>query len=287
MHRVLRGDVLGGRALAVAADRLTLTQDTRAHSHDFLEIAVIEAGSAWHRTSMGRQRLVRGDAVVLRPGEWHAYEDSAGLRVANCYVGTEVFARELSWTRGDPALRRLVWPRDHSSGRIGRLSVHLPAVGLGGVVGGVQAMIDDGRVPAPSRAHLVGELLGVLAHVADAVPAAPESVFASTRPAVVRSTELLEESPALAWSMGGLARAVHLSPSHLGRLFTEDIGISPMRYLTRLRAEWAAALLVETDLQVSIVAAQVGWHDPNLLARRFRAEFGLSPTQYRLRFRAR
>ncbi len=60
-----------------------------------------------------------------------------------------------------------------------------------------------------------------------------------------------------------------------------------MRYLTRLRAERAPALLVETDLQVSVVAALVGWHDPNLLARRFRAESGLSPTQYRSRFRAR
>lgn len=57
-----------------------------------------------------------------------------------------------------------------------------------------------------------------------------------------------------------------------------------MTYLGRLRAERAAALLIETDLPVAAVGRLVGWNDPNYASRRFRHFFAFSPAAYRTRF---
>lgn len=294
VHRVLRGDVLGDRSPAVAAERLTVQGESGAHSHDFLEIAVVRAGTARHATSAGSQPLGPGDVVVLRPGEWHAYADGVGLQVANCYVGTEVFSRELAWVREDAVLRQLVWPRVAAGDAVRHLSVRLAPDRRDAVLGAVDALValtaPSGRgwssaLAGATRARSVVALLQVVAAVAEAVPAPTAEVLQPTRPAVVAAAALMEADPATRWTLAGLGRATHVSTAHLGRTFTEDIGVSPLRYLARLRAERAAALLVETDLTVARVAATVGWTDPNLFARRFRAELGLSPTRYRARFR--
>src|SRR5579859_1533372 len=49
------------------------------HSHSFVEIAFVVAGSATHLSLGGRQRLTAGDVVLLRPGVWHGYDDCARL----------------------------------------------------------------------------------------------------------------------------------------------------------------------------------------------------------------
>ncbi|MBL1120176.1 helix-turn-helix domain-containing protein [Streptomyces sp. 110] len=59
-----------------------------------------------------------------------------------------------------------------------------------------------------------------------------------------------------------------------------------MAYLGRLRAERAAALLIETDLPVAAIGRRVSWPDPNCTSRRFRHHYGMSPAHYRERLRA-
>ena len=83
------------------------------------------------------------------------------------------------------------------------------------------------------------------------------------------------------WTVEDLAAAVAVSPAHLSRLFRLATGKPPMAYLSVLRAEAAALLLLRTPEPVSAVGAAVGWTDPNYFARRFRAHFGASPTAFR------
>jgi AraC family L-rhamnose operon transcriptional activator RhaR len=128
----------------------------------------------------------------------------------------------------------------------------------------------------------VGLLLAVLG---GALPAGGEEV-ARPDPAVTAAARLLEADLTGAWTVERLAAAAGLSPGRLARLFTRRMGVPPMAYLGRLRAERAAALLIETELPVAAIGRRVGWPDPNYASRRFRQHFGLSPARYRERFRA-
>lgn len=100
-------------------------------------------------------------------------------------------------------------------------------------------------------------------------------------PAVLAAISLLEASAAHQWTLDELADGVSLDPSYLVRLFKSGVGMPPMAYLNRHRAERAAYLLLRTDRSVSRIGAEVGWADPSYFARRFKACFGISASAYR------
>ncbi len=81
--------------------------------------------------------------------------------------------------------------------------------------------------------------------------------------------------------MPELADAVHLYSSQLRRVFTDAFGKSPIAYLTMLRAERMANLSKATESPISVIAASVGWGDPDFAAQQFRRSIGITPSEYR------
>ncbi len=79
-----------------------------------------------------------------------------------------------------------------------------------------------------------------------------------------------------------LARAVNLSLWHFYRLFKNETGMTPARYLKQLRMERAAHLLQTTFLNVKEIMLKVGVRDESHFVRDFRQAYGTTPTRYRL-----
>ncbi|SPT57623.1 L-rhamnose operon transcriptional activator rhaR [Actinomadura madurae] len=275
MHRVRRAEVFPPGGPPAVAERYELRNGAALHSHDFIELAVVTGGTATHVSAAGERELDRGSVTMLRPGDWHGYRDCRRLVVHNLYVGPEVFQRELAWLRADPQLGRIL----HDAGRSGH-PLRLDPTTLRIVETGLTAITDRPR-PEPPHAVLVGMLLCLLGGTAASLPADPAG---RTHPAVTAAAQLLENDIQRAWTLSELAAAVTTSPAYLARLFTAQLGVPPMTHLGRLRAERAAALLIETDLPVAAVGRLVGWNDPNYASRRFRHFFAFSPAAYRTRF---
>src|SRR5262249_27261982 len=63
--------------------RHRLNVDNHAHDHDFMELAVMLGGTARHLSDRGEAIIGKGDAVLLRPGTWHAYLECRDLDVIN------------------------------------------------------------------------------------------------------------------------------------------------------------------------------------------------------------
>lgn len=99
--------------------------------------------------------------------------------------------------------------------------------------------------------------------------------------------ELLQTDLAHPWTAYELAGGVHLSPSRLRGLFVEELGVTPLGVLTRLRVREMARLLRETGLTVREIAQDVGWRDQAHAAQQFRKLTGRSPTEYRAETRSR
>src|SRR5262245_60916147 len=79
-----------------------------------------------------------------------------------------------------------------------------------------------------------------------------------------------------------LARQAGFSPQHMNRIFHRALGSTPLKYLTRLKIERAAELLIETNRTVETIAASVGFEDPYYFSRVFKREVGRSPAAFRL-----
>jgi AraC-like DNA-binding protein len=84
-------------------------------------------------------------------------------------------------------------------------------------------------------------------------------------------------------SVDSLAAMYHLSPRHLGRVFTGHFGISPGQYLIRQRLKLCAHQLLNTDKQIKEIAADCGFTHQGYFIRQFLRHFGTRPSDYRLR----
>jgi len=78
-----------------------------------------------------------------------------------------------------------------------------------------------------------------------------------------------------------LAQRRGLSPTHFRRLWDEQVGVPPARYLTELRLRRACRLLVEEDEPIAAIAAAVGFADALHFSRRFHAFTAIGPQAYR------
>jgi AraC family transcriptional regulator of arabinose operon len=78
-----------------------------------------------------------------------------------------------------------------------------------------------------------------------------------------------------------IAAATHLSASRFAHLFSETLGVSPMKHLEAQRIEAAKALLLTSNDPVYAVAQKVGFENPFHFSSRFRRRVGQSPRDFR------
>lgn len=102
-----------------------------------------------------------------------------------------------------------------------------------------------------------------------------------TEPRMEQLWNVVAAELARPWTTGDMAAIVNVSEQHLRRLCAAQTGASPMRYLTRLRLERAAALLTQTIEPISDIAQRVGFGAPFAFSRAFARQFGRSPSAYR------
>ena len=87
----------------------------------------------------------------------------------------------------------------------------------------------------------------------------------------------VHSNPEHGWTVATLADEVAMSRSAFAARFTELVGESAMRYVTRWRMHVALDLLQRTDASVASVAGQVGYDSEAAFSRAFKRVIGLSP----------
>ncbi len=96
-----------------------------------------------------------------------------------------------------------------------------------------------------------------------------------------RILSLLNRSYADKLNLDNLAAAGNVSVSTVIRLFNEHLGCPPLAYLTRLRIDLAASMLLTGNLPVKEVAWKVGYDNPLYFSSLFHRHKGLSPREFR------
>ena len=88
-------------------------------------------------------------------------------------------------------------------------------------------------------------------------------------------------------TVAGIARAVHCSPFHLGRLFRRATGMTLHRAVVRLRLREGLERLLDEPAGVAAVALDVGFASHSHFADAFRSEYGCPPSAARRELLAR
>ncbi|KUO06335.1 GlxA family transcriptional regulator [Streptomyces caeruleatus] len=94
----------------------------------------------------------------------------------------------------------------------------------------------------------------------------------------------ITEHPDTDLSVESLATRASLSPRHFARAFQAETGMTPGRYVDRVRLEHARRLLEDTTDGVEEISRASGYGTPEAMRRAFVKSLGAAPAEYRRRF---
>lgn len=100
-------------------------------------------------------------------------------------------------------------------------------------------------------------------------------------PVMQRADRWIRQHLASPITLDALAAALHMTPRTLARHFAAAAGLSPIRYVQRLRVEQAVLLLETGTASLDDIAAQVGYADASMLRRLLVREKGVKPSLLR------
>ena len=84
-----------------------------------------------------------------------------------------------------------------------------------------------------------------------------------------------------------MAARAHMSPRHFARAFRAETGITPARYVERVRLEAARRRVEESAEPIAAVAQACGFGTAETMRRVFLRALGVGPAEYRRRFQSR
>ena len=107
---------------------------------------------------------------------------------------------------------------------------------------------------------------------------------ANRTPRLLGLLEWMAQNLAADLSLEALAQRAHLSSRSLSRLFVQELGMGPGRYVEQLRLEAARGLLQDSGASIGTVARLTGFRHPENLRRTFHKHLSVSPQDYAERF---
>jgi len=108
-------------------------------------------------------------------------------------------------------------------------------------------------------------------------PDTAESHAQAVRRVINSIRERLDESI----SLEKMAAVAYMSRFHFNRTFREVTGLPPRRFLSALRVQAAARMLLDTDHSVTEICLDVGYNSLGTFIRRFAGVLGVSPMRLR------
>lgn len=93
--------------------------------------------------------------------------------------------------------------------------------------------------------------------------------------------EYIDEHCAEPLTVADIAQYVFMSVGYFSKIFTQELKMSPIAYLTKVRIDKACQLLLKEDSKVSVVANKVGFTTIQSFNRIFKKIMDLTPQEYR------
>jgi len=95
------------------------------------------------------------------------------------------------------------------------------------------------------------------------------------------AVDYIESHYAEPLNLSDIAKALHLSVSRMSHVFKEQMGVTVVDYLTKVRIEHSKELLIATDKNCTEICFEVGYNNQSYFTRTFKDLAGVTPKQFR------
>ena len=239
-------------------------QEFAPHFHYCYSVGVLVEGAFRYRHCRREGVARKGTVLLVNPGEVHSGSglDGRPFRIRVAYVGVARLV-EIAHALGRPDMNTvmLTSPVVDDVDLAARL-MHL-----------FDALLDD-TDPALLAALEASTLSALVERYGN--KEAPIRAWSHERRRVRLAREFLEAHYQAPVRLTELSARAGLSRFHFLRVFQEEVGLTPHRYLTQVRLERARAMLTAGD-DIAHTALACGFNDQSHLNRQFKRLLGVTP----------
>ncbi|WP_454747734.1 helix-turn-helix domain-containing protein [Ciceribacter selenitireducens] len=219
----------------------------------------------------GRHDRPMARAIYVPAGVplWTRFTSSHSFSHLDLHLHTDRLVRFLAPSVGASAARSIL-----------RRPVEIEEVGPIETLAGL--LVDE--VSAPSKHAVYAESLvgGIAAALLDLPRQASEPVNGRlTQAQMNKLTARVDASLDCRMTVGEMAATVDLSESWFATVFKQTTGKTPLQWLLARRIELVQKRLVEGELNLADIAAQLGFSDQSHLTKAFRQAVGETPAAWR------
>ncbi len=257
--------IAGGEAWSVSEIVCAAGPDDRpyAERHRGFSVSAVFAGVFTYRGERGASLLYPGGILLGNSGACYecGHRHSVGDRCVSFNLSEDAF-EEIAGTR---KLRRFSQPMLPASDKLTPLF----------------AAIEGLRTGAPRAEELAIEVVETVVGALSGAPPAPAAPASWEARRVIEVLRHIEERADEPLDLQRMAAIAGLSRHHFLRSFRRLVGMTPYRYLLRVRMACAARRLAATRDPIITIALEAGFGDVSTFNARFRAIFGTTPSNYR------
>lgn len=269
-------------------EQLDSQRATPIHDHEFYEIAIILQGSARHSTGGVVTEASVGDTFVIPTGASHSWTGTRDLQLLNIYYRAECFISIIGASGESTSLSSLFFSSHFFENPAMRAVVNFKTnshtlASIRNELAEIQFLPDE--LPILAQTFCAGCFLKILSRLASnylthhSLSPAKQLMH----PTVYRLLEALNHQASLGEvpSMSLHADQLGMTPQYISRIFTEQVGMPPIKYFNQRRLEHAKELLSKNFHTTTEIAHRLGFSDSAHFCRAFKENFHLTPSEFR------
>jgi AraC-like DNA-binding protein len=262
------------------AVRRTRQPDLGPHMHTFIELVMVVGGSGTHLIQSECCPITVGDVFVIPPYTPHGYADTDDLTIYNILFKERMFQRYQAELELIPGFHGLIYLEPYYRtlrGFAGRLTLTPDQI--------VQAMSLVTSLEREWESRHEGRRIMLETLFIELLLFYCRRFSVDDGPAtrvmpVARVIGYMNRHYPETLTLETLAGVANVSKRSLIRHFKNTTGLSPMRYLQKVRVAKARAMLEHGDRSITQIALDNGFNDPAYFSAVFSRHTGLSPRAY-------
>lgn len=244
------------------------------HRHTYYEIFLVYSGGMLHEVNHKSVEVPANTILFIRPDDYHRYRQTGGnpCGLVRLWVSQEIITGLMGFLGGTVNLQGLLTETLPPS-------AVLPQSKMEEFVERFEAVFSFHQEEENRRIACLKQLLLELIYLFTGVM---NQQHDSSLPLWL--AELCSQISVRDNFLGGLDKLFELSPvsrEHLSRSFQKYLGTTPTRYINRLRLNYAANQLANTNRRIIDICYDSGFGNLSHFYQCFESQYGTTPKDYR------
>lgn len=224
------------------------------HSHNIWEIIYATSGSGTLIVDQKEYPFTKGTVACIPPNTTH--HNSKNTNSIHTTILTPDFIK--------PSQNKVVFFEDDSNGTLGKL---------------IDVMLSRFYETEPNKTEILSRLSDALSMIIK------EMIYTGDKITDVEKVKntMISNFANPDFTVGDAMENTNYSEAHFRKLFQNEVGMPPVKYLTELRLSSAATQLkkrANSEMSIASIALEAGFSDQSYFARKFKEKYGVSPREY-------